>query len=1552
MNDFFEAFNVGTAADGPAAGGDGNRWPDVEGFRGRVEAWFAEAQRVARTLTTAFADALGVDPDTFTRLAHDPVEVLRMNNYALDEQDLPEGADLTGMGEHTDYGIVTVLWADRIAGLQVLSRRGLARRPPRRGRAAGQPRRPHGAAHRRPLALDAAPGEATDRGRAGSSGAVPPRSSTTATRTPSSRPSRSTAPCPTRRRPWPSTSRRSSPAAAAARSTPPPTARPPASTPPPGTPGERPTERHRPTRPGSPRPSRSPSQNVADGGGPFGAVIVADGAVIARGQNRVTRDMDPTAHAEVTAIRDRLPGAAATSRWPAPSLYASCEPCPLCVSASLWARLDRVVFAADRHDAARGGFDDREFYELFARDPGTWPMRVEALGGDAGARSRRRRSTPGSPRPTGSATSHGRSDDGSAHRRDPRPPRGRRRGPRAAAAASARTARCSAGGTWLFSVPQPHLRGLVDLTAAGWTPITVDDDGLDDRGHRHARPARRPRPRRPPAVARAAAARRVRRGAGRLPEGLARRDRRRQHLPRAARRADDHPRRRARRRRHDLGRRRATSAASPSPTSSLGPQRTTLAAGEVLRVGPPARRGAAPGAPRCARPRSPRSAARRCCSPAVATTDDGAFTLAVTAALPRPAVLRYDGLPDAERLAADVDALAGTHGGWYDDPHGTPAVAARDVPPPRRADPDGAAVTSVDGTPLHAEPRPGQCLRTFLREHGHRAVKKGCDAGDCGACTVLVDDVPVHSCLYPAVRAAGADGHDGGGPPGGSRRRPRALRRGRRVPVRVLHAGDGDDRRGVRRPPRRPRRPGPHPAGQPLPLHRLPRDLRRPRRRGQHRRPRPGPGDRRSRRGAGVRRASCVARSRTPSMVRHRTTSPTSSSSAARTPTRASSGSTPPPPSRCPVSWPCSPTRTSRPPASRPPATRTASTTPTTPGSSTTSSGSTASASPPSSGPIWRRPRPAPARSSSSTSRCLRCSTRRAPGSRSPSTATRARRAASPTRPATSSPRSTRASGTSPRGSPRRGRRAGRSSPGRGTPGGSRRRRSRPTPAGPGWTRTSGWSCGPRRRCRSWCARSSPGSSAASATRSGCTRRGSAAGSARSRSCSPRTSPPSAPCGPAAPCSGSSRAPSRSPRPRPGTRCGCRSPRRRARTGRLTALAIDVLSNAGAYGNHSPGVMFHGCHESMALYRCPNKRVDAESVYTTTPPSGAFRGYGLGQVQFAVESALDDLARELGIDPFELRRRTVVRPGDDFIASADPADHPDDLQFGSDGLPQCLDLAQEALARDGDPVPDGPTWRVGEGMAGAMIATIPPRGHHSEASVTVEPDGTYRVRVGTAEFGNGTATVHAQIAATSLSARLDRVVVTGADTDSVGADTGAFGSTGTVVAGTAVARAADALAAELRGKAAARLGVAPEDCRARPGGGDGVGRLGGRPGRAGRGARRGQARRQPPVGGVQRARRAGGRRHRDRRGADPALGARRRRRRRRQPAAVPRPGRGRGGAGHRDRAVRGDPSRRRRAGHHAGAARLPPAPVRRRARAPRCSSPTPSTRSGRSGRSR
>ncbi|MFD3706924.1 molybdopterin-dependent oxidoreductase [Nocardia sp. NPDC058658] len=281
------------------------------------------------------------------------------------------------------------------------------------------------------------------------------------------------------------------------------------------------------------------------------------------------------------------------------------------------------------------------------------------------------------------------------------------------------------------------------------------------------------------------------------------------------------------------------------------------------------------------------------------------------------------------------------------------------------------------------------------------------------------------------------------------------------------------------------------------------------------------------------------------------------------------------------------------------------------------------------------------------------------------------------------------------------------------------------------------------------------------------------------------------------------------------TSATCRHPMRVAVTaaadaaGILTALSVDVLADAGAYGNHSAGVMFHSVGESVAVYRCPNKRIDAQAVYTNNIPSGAFRGYGLGQVIFGVESAIDELARELGIDPFEFRRRNVVIPGDQFTgAEVDESD----LTFGSYGLDQCLDTAQQALRRGNGVAAPGPEWQVGEGMAVAMIATVPPRGHHADATAGLLPDGRYEIGVGTAEFGNGTTTVHAQLAATALATAAERIVIRQSDTDVVGHDTGAFGSTGTMVAGKASYAAALELHAMLLARAAKVSGHPERDC--------------------------------------------------------------------------------------------------------------------------------------------
>jgi putative selenate reductase molybdopterin-binding subunit len=253
--------------------------------------------------------------------------------------------------------------------------------------------------------------------------------------------------------------------------------------------------------------------------------------------------------------------------------------------------------------------------------------------------------------------------------------------------------------------------------------------------------------------------------------------------------------------------------------------------------------------------------------------------------------------------------------------------------------------------------------------------------------------------------------------------------------------------------------------------------------------------------------------------------------------------------------------------------------------------------------------------------------------------------------------------------------------------------------------------------------------------------------------------------------------------------------------GTLTAMAVDELMDTGAYGNHGIGVMFHSVHESTSIYRCANKRIDAESVYTNNLPSGAFRGYGLGQVIFAIESAMDELARELGMTPFELRRRNVIVPGDPLIVT-DP-DIETDLVVGSYGLDECIDIVEAALAR-GNAVeaPTGPTWTVGTGLGIAMIATVPPRGHFADTSVALLPDGTLEISVGTAEFGNGTTTVHTQLVATALGTTVEHVRIRQSDTDVARYDTGAFGSAGVVVAGKALLAASTKLAAMMIERAA------------------------------------------------------------------------------------------------------------------------------------------------------
>jgi len=245
------------------------------------------------------------------------------------------------------------------------------------------------------------------------------------------------------------------------------------------------------------------------------------------------------------------------------------------------------------------------------------------------------------------------------------------------------------------------------------------------------------------------------------------------------------------------------------------------------------------------------------------------------------------------------------------------------------------------------------------------------------------------------------------------------------------------------------------------------------------------------------------------------------------------------------------------------------------------------------------------------------------------------------------------------------------------------------------------------------------------------------------------------------------------------------------RDGTLTAMEVRVVSNTGAYGGHGGETLAAALASPIAAYRCVNKKADGYAVYTNMVPAGGFRGYGASQTAFAIECAMDDLARMLGIDPFEMRRKNKIRETDRIESIWN---EPSDVVMGSYGIDQCLDLVESALASGrGFAKPKGEDWLQGTGLALSMLESGPPTEHRSGAEMRLLADGSYHLAVGSTEMGNGSMTAHRQLAAAMLGARAGRISIVNGDTDRTPYDTGTFASTGTVVAGAAVEKAAAAL---------------------------------------------------------------------------------------------------------------------------------------------------------------
>jgi putative selenate reductase molybdopterin-binding subunit len=262
--------------------------------------------------------------------------------------------------------------------------------------------------------------------------------------------------------------------------------------------------------------------------------------------------------------------------------------------------------------------------------------------------------------------------------------------------------------------------------------------------------------------------------------------------------------------------------------------------------------------------------------------------------------------------------------------------------------------------------------------------------------------------------------------------------------------------------------------------------------------------------------------------------------------------------------------------------------------------------------------------------------------------------------------------------------------------------------------------------------------------------------------------------------------------------------------GTLTALEVHVVSNTGAYGNHASETLAAAMASPLAAYRCANKKGIGRVVYTNMIPGGGFRGYGASQTTFAIECAIDELARVLGIDPFEMRRKNVVKPGDNIESIWK---EPGDASFGSYGITECLDIVERELKKGNGVKKPGDDWLEGTGHALAMLECGPPTEHRSGAEMRLLPDGSYHLACGSCEMGQGIANAHRQIAASIVGVRASDVEIVVADTDKCPYDTGTFASTGTVVAGKAVHLTAEAMKADILDFASRHTGTDLDKCR-------------------------------------------------------------------------------------------------------------------------------------------
>ena len=241
-----------------------------------------------------------------------------------------------------------------------------------------------------------------------------------------------------------------------------------------------------------------------------------------------------------------------------------------------------------------------------------------------------------------------------------------------------------------------------------------------------------------------------------------------------------------------------------------------------------------------------------------------------------------------------------------------------------------------------------------------------------------------------------------------------------------------------------------------------------------------------------------------------------------------------------------------------------------------------------------------------------------------------------------------------------------------------------------------------------------------------------------------------------------------------------------SKDGIVNGIDMYTLSNTGAYGEHGPTTVGLSGHKSIPLYgKAKAFRFVSDVVYTNVMSAGAYRGYGATQGLFAVESAVNELAAKLHMDPFEIREKNIIKEGDVMPAYYGQVNT-------SCALDRCLARVKEMIHWDEKyPVRDmgnGKVRAVGMGMAmqGSGISSV----DVGSATIKVNDDGFYTLSIGAADMGTGCDTILAQIAAEVLECSVDEITVFGADTDTSPYDSGSYASSTTYVTGKAVEKCA------------------------------------------------------------------------------------------------------------------------------------------------------------------